>query len=134
MSTTDPTDNALAAIASMLDQSEAQAAEAPPVVTPPPIAEVPVTTEADGYSKTGPGPIAALRFKWTARRGSDAEFFVDETIGEHSRPLTSGPMSADEAIRLVDTRDREARMGFEDIKTRMAVSNPVEPNARDSKP
>jgi len=36
--------------------------------------------EADGYRKVGPGPIEAIRFKWTVRRGDNDEYYVDETI------------------------------------------------------
>ena len=113
MSQSDPTDNALAAIASILDQppviprererpavEDTQAMpppleepppleaspslavppplEPPPLEAPPPLevsppfeASPPLEThaplEAHGYSKVGPGPIAAIRFKWTVR-------------------------------------------------------------------
>jgi hypothetical protein len=49
------------------------------------VAERPIDREpieADGYSKTGPGPMAAIRFKWSVRRGDNGEYYVDETIGE----------------------------------------------------
>ena len=54
---------------------------------------------ADGYSKTGPVSIAAIRFRWTVRRDELGEYYVDETIGESSMPVVSGPMSGDAAIR-----------------------------------
>jgi hypothetical protein len=115
LSQSDPTDHALAAIASILDQPESSpdnaTAEAKPVVAAP--------IEADGYSKTGPGPMAALRFKWTARRDDHGDYYVDETIGDNSQPITSGPMSGDAAIRFVDDRAGETRRRFEQIKGEM---------------
>ena len=76
---------------------------------PRPAVPAMATTDGDGYSKIGPGPIAAIRFKWTARRGEDGGYFVDETIGESSAPMTHGPMSRDDAIAMVDEREVEAR-------------------------
>ena len=52
--------------------------------------------------KFGPGPMAAIRFKWTVRREDNGEYYVDETIGENSTPIVSGPMTRDAAIRMVD--------------------------------
>jgi len=77
------------------------------------------TTDGEGYSKTGPGPIAAIRFKWTARRAAGDEYFVDETIGESSAPMTSGPMSRDAAIAMVDDRESEARQRFDQLRYEM---------------
>ncbi len=115
----DPTDHALATIASILDQP-AFPPEAMKVATSEqPEQEVP-RDDADGYSKAGPGPMEAIRFKWTVRRGSDNRYFVDETIGEDSRPITSGPMSADAAVRFVDDQASEARQRFEALRNEMA--------------
>jgi hypothetical protein len=126
----DPTDHALAAIASILDQPDSifppdapAPEEKPAAPVPAPAAEV----EADGYSKTGPGPLQAIRFKWTVRRDGNGDYFVDETIGENGRPISSGPMPKDVAIKFVDDRESEARQRFEGIKSEMAsrgVSNP----------
>ena len=66
MSKSDPTDHALAAIASILDQPESHREPEKPAVEEKPIA--PELVEADGYQKVGPGPMAAIRFKWTVRR------------------------------------------------------------------
>jgi hypothetical protein len=109
----DPTDNALAAIASILDQPEAvrEPDEAKPTA--------PERTSADGYSKTGPGPMAAIRFKWTVRRENNGEYYVDETIGENSQAIVNGPMSGDAAVRFVDDREEEARQRFEQLKSEM---------------
>jgi hypothetical protein len=111
----DPTDHALAAIASIFDQPEShrepeKAAFEEKLVTP----------VAEGYSKIGPGPMAAIRFKWTIRRAENGDYYVDETIGEKSTPVVSGPLAKDAAIRLVDDRESEARQRFEALKNEMA--------------
>jgi hypothetical protein len=64
--------------------------------------------------------MEAIRFKWTVRRESDERYFVDETIGDNSRSITSGPMSADAAIRFVDDQASEARQRFEALRNEMA--------------
>jgi hypothetical protein len=123
----DPTDHALAAIASILDHPETQrepensAVPEKSAVEDQPIAPVaPEPIEAEGYSKIGPGPMAAIRFRWTVRRDANDEYYVDETIGENSAPVVSGPLAPDEAIRFVDDRASEARERFEQIKTEMS--------------
>ena len=173
MSQGDPTDNALAAIASILDQPETRrepakpaAAEKPPV-TPPPLppsaetaapveapapvvapapvpapapieahppveaqrpVEVHAPIEAHGYSRVGPGPMAAIRFRWTVRL-DNGEYYVDETIGENSTPVVSGPMSRDAAVQMVHDREADARRRFDQLKNEMtgrgATANPV---------
>jgi hypothetical protein len=128
----DPTDNALAAIASILDRPESHRekpadAEHGPVV-PPPIPVIPPPIEAHGYSRFGPGPMAAIRFKWTVRLDNGA-YYVDETIGENSAPIVTGPMSREAAIQMVDVRESDARRRFEQLKSEMtghgAVANLV---------
>lgn len=64
--------------------------------------------------------MEAIRFKWTVRREADDRYFVDETIGDNSRAITSGPMSADAAIRFVDDQASEARQRFEALRNEMA--------------
>ena len=117
----DATDHALATIASILDQPEtSREAEQPASETslvPP--TEALISADGEGYSKIGPGPIAALRFRWTARRADNGEYFVDETIGENSTPIVSGPLTKDAAIRLVDERASEARQRFEQLRHEM---------------
>jgi hypothetical protein len=113
----DPTDNALAAIASMLDQPEPHGEPEGAAVAEKPTAREPI--EVDGYSKTGPGPMAAIRFKWSVRRADNGEYYVDETIGENSAPVVSGPLTKDAAIALVDERESEARRRFELLKSEM---------------
>ena len=125
MNESDPTDHALAAIASILDKPESlsfpdasAAAEKP---ADEPAVEPAAPVEADGYSKIGPGPLQAIRFKWTVRRDDNGDYFVDETIGDNSLPISSGPMPEDAAVRFVDERESEARQRFEGIKSEMAA-------------
>ena len=121
----DPTDHALATIASILDPQEARrgsekaAAADPKPATPPPIPAAPPPLEAHGYTKFGPGPMAAIRFKWTVRL-DNGEYYVDETIGENSTPIISGPMSREAAIQMVDDREGDARRRFEQLRSEMA--------------
>jgi hypothetical protein len=120
----DPTDHALATIASILDQPEsrrepekAAVAEQKPVGPPPiPVTSTPI--EAHGYSRHGPGPMASIRFKWTVRL-ENGDYYVDETIGENSAPIVSGPMSREAAIQMVDDRESDARRRFEQLKSEM---------------
>jgi hypothetical protein len=118
LSQSDPTDHALAAIASILDHPEPPREPEKAVVEEKPAA--PEVIEADGYSKVGPGPMAAIRFRWTVRREADGEYYVDETIGENSAPVVSGPLAADDAIRLVDDRASEARQRFEQLRSEIS--------------
>jgi hypothetical protein len=113
----DPTDHALAAIASILDHPESQ--HVPEKTVAGEMSIAPQRSTADGYYKLGPGPMAAIRFKWMARRADDGRYYVDETIGENSAPVVSGPMSGDEAVRFVDDRESEARRQFESLKSEM---------------
>lgn len=118
----DATDHALATIASILDQGETHREAEKPAseATLVPPAEALVSSDGEGYSKLGPGPIAALRFRWTARRADNGEYFVDETIGENPTPIVAGPMSKDAAIKLIDERESEARRRFEQLRHEMA--------------
>ena len=108
------TEHALATIASILDHPEPAkaASEDKPGATAP--------AEADGYFKIGPGPMAAIRFKWTVRRADNGDYFVEETIGENSPPIVSGPMAKEAAVRMVDDRESEARQRFEQLRHEMA--------------
>ncbi|UVO33650.1 hypothetical protein KUL72_19140 [Bradyrhizobium arachidis] len=144
MSEIDPTDHALATIASILDHpeplqvvrdSEAETAAADdnavadehdehhvseehPVVEEQPL--VPDHTDADGYSKVGPGPMVAIRLKWTVHRGDDGQYYVHETIGEQSAPVISGPMTSEAAVRFVDEHENEANKRFELLRSEIA--------------
>jgi hypothetical protein len=110
------TDHALATIASILDHSEARRepreAETPPQSLAP--------TMAEGYTKVGPGPLAAIRFKWTVRRNGNDEYFVDEMVGENAACTLAGPMAKEAAIKLVDDREAEARRRFEQLRSEMS--------------
>jgi hypothetical protein len=117
LSQSDPTDHALAAIASILDQPEASHEPEKAIAEEKPVVSDPVA--ADGYSKTGPGPMEALRFKWTVRREENGDYCVDETVGDNSRPITSGPMSKEAAIQFVDDRASESRRRFDQLKAEM---------------
>ncbi len=125
MTLSDPTDNALATIASILDppesrrESEKAAVGVQRPAAPPPLPVTPPPIEAHGYSKFGPGPMAAIRFKWTVRLDNGAHY-VDETIGENSAPIVTGPMSREAAIRMVDDRESDARRRFEQLKSEMS--------------
>lgn len=124
MAPSDPTDHALAAIASILDRSESSREPQNPVVTeqkpvtPPPLPASHAPVEAHGYSKVGPGPMAAIRLKWTVRLDK-GDYYVDETIGENSNPLVTGPLDRNAAIQLVDDRESQARQRFEQLKSEM---------------
>jgi len=147
VSQSDPTDNALAAIASILDQppvilrerarvAEEEPAAPPPLeeFMPPPLEVAPhleksppleaQALEAHGYSKIGPGPMAAFRFKWTVREDGD-DYYVDETIGEYSTPVVTVPMTKDAAIQFVNDREAEARHRFDQLKAEMAGRSAV---------
>ena len=62
--------------------------------------------------------MAAIRFRWTVRLDS-GEYYVDETIGENSTPVVSGPMSRDAAIQMVHDREADARRRFDQLKSEM---------------
>jgi hypothetical protein len=120
----DPTDHALATIASILDPPEARrepqkAADTEPrPAVPPPLPVAPSPIEAHGYAKHGPGPMASIRFKWTVRL-ENGDYYVDETIGENSAPIVNGPMSREAAIQMVDARESDAHRRFEQLKREM---------------
>jgi hypothetical protein len=120
------TEHALATIASILDQPEP--AKPADKATPSKKASATVVPfdQADGYAKVGPGPISAIRFRWAARRGDDG-YYVDETVGPGSIAVSSGPMTAEAAIKLVDTRAREAAERFEALKNEMTGKGPIAP-------
>jgi hypothetical protein len=141
----DPTDQTLAVIASIFERAEARPAaadaaeaaqdaqDAQPDAPDAPDdalasgeaetpAAAPIETAAavsdgvEGYSKFGPGPLDSLRFRWTARRGDDGHYYVDETIGRNSLPISSGPMPRDAVIRFIDERARDAQQRFDALR------------------
>jgi hypothetical protein len=97
---------------------EHQASDEHPVVEEQPL--VPEHTDADGYSKVGPGPMVAIRLKWTVHRGDDGQYYVHETIGEQSAPVVSGPMSSEAAVHFVDEHESEAHRRFELLRSEIA--------------
>ena len=134
MAQDDPTDHALAAIASILDSGdkrdtkaevkpmpEEALVEAPSVAPEPPAPDI----DVDSYSKLGPGPLDAIRFRWAARRDDSGLYFVDETIGPNSRPLVLGPMKRDEVVGFIDAREASARRRFDALKHEMTFSKRV---------
>ncbi|MBW7968544.1 hypothetical protein [Bradyrhizobium sp. BR 10289] len=147
MSEIDPTDHALATIASILERPEPalvvreteiireteyvvgeqpaveeheehHATDEHPMVDEQPL--VPDHTDADGYSKVGPGPMVAIRLKWTVHRGDDGQYYVHETIGEQSAPVVSGPMTSEAAVHFVDAQEDEAHRRFELLRSEIA--------------
>lgn len=141
MSEIDPTDHALATIASILEHPEPvlvirdtetetvaadeyavadehHASDEHLVVEEQPL--VPEHTDADGYSKVGPGPMVAIRLKWTVHRGDDGQYYVHETIGEQSAPVVSGPMTSEAAVHFVDEHENEAHQRFELLRSEIA--------------
>jgi hypothetical protein len=121
------TDHALATIASILD-NPADAGEPDQLrtngtATVDSEQDVSTPVEAHGYSRTGPGPMAAIRFKWTVRRADDG-YYVDETVGPDSVPVSSGPMDSDAAVKHVDERATEAHQQFEALKSDMTGKGP----------
>jgi uncharacterized protein involved in copper resistance len=135
VSQSDPADEALATIASILDQPEpphgaeeadktAANKQAPPeemLTSDDDDASPTPALDAHGYSKMGPGPMDAIRFRWTVRRTDSGDFYVDETIGENSVPIIAGPMTAEAAIKWVDDRESEAQQRFDRLKSEMAA-------------
>jgi hypothetical protein len=99
-------DHALATIASILDHSDAR--REPENLVP---------TMADGYTKIGPGPLQAVRFKWTVSRKVNDEYFVDEMIGENLACTVAGPMAKEAAVKFVDDREAAARRRFEQLRS-----------------
>ncbi|MBW7964946.1 hypothetical protein [Bradyrhizobium sp. BR 10261] len=148
MSEIDPTDQALATIASIFEHPEQTLVvreteiiretemvavgehsaveehhvvdehDEHPVVEEQPL--VPDHTDADGYSKVGPGPMVAIRLKWTVHRGDDGQYYVHETIGEQSAPVVSGPMTSEAAVHFVDEHESEAHRRFELLRSEIS--------------
>jgi hypothetical protein len=126
------TDHALATIASILKPESAHEPDKQAHIGKPAElaqnghAAAPTPPTPDGYCKSGPGPMAALRFKWTVRRGDDG-YYVDETIAAGSVPVTNGPMSGDAAIKFVDARATDAQQRYEALKSEMTGHRPSVP-------
>jgi hypothetical protein len=138
----DPTDDALAAIASILNKSletphkppdtpseqpageavkepELSAAEEVPVAPEP---FQPAAVDDDTYVRYGPGPLDSIRLKWTTRSVGDGTYFIDETIGDSSSAVTFGPMPKQEAVSFIEGRERDAQRRFDALKNEMMGS------------
>ncbi|MGB3445445.1 MAG: hypothetical protein WBA48_01955 [Xanthobacteraceae bacterium] len=77
-------------------------------------------TASEGYTRTGPGPIASIRMRWTARPVGSITFVVDEVIGENGTPVTSRPMSREAAINLIDERAQAAHERYALLRSELA--------------
>ncbi len=78
-------------------------------------------TPADNtYTRTGPGPIAAIRMRWTARPVGSITFVVDEVMGDNGTPVTSRPMSREAAIKLIDERAQAAHEQYALLRSELA--------------
>ncbi len=128
MSQNDPTDHALAAIANILDNPEPPGAKAVPasasVEQSYDAPAEPIIEGGEGYAKYGPGPLDSLRFRWRLRKGDEGAFYVDETIGGSSQPISSAPLSREDAIALIDEREREARRRYNALRNEI-ISGPT---------
>jgi hypothetical protein len=86
-------------------------------------------TASEGYTRTGPGPIASIRTRWTARPVGSITFVVDEVMGENGTPVTSRPMSREAAIKLIDERAQAAHQRYAQLRSELAwpTEEPTEP-------
>lgn len=75
---------------------------------------------SEGYTRTGPGPIAAIRMRWTARPVGSITFVVDEVMGDNGTPVTSRPMSREAAIKLIDDRAQAAHEQYALLRSELA--------------
>ncbi|PZA12139.1 hypothetical protein DNX69_08965 [Rhodopseudomonas palustris] len=80
----------------------------------------PVDDDLERYTREGPGPLDALRFKWRLRR-DERGYYVDETIGASVHPITAGPMPRAEAIAFIESRDAETRRRFEALRNEIVM-------------
>lgn len=92
--------------------------------TQPAAAAPPTPTAAapadNAYTRTGPGPIAAIRTRWTARPVGSITFVVDEVTGDNGTPVTSRPMSREAAIKLIDERAQAAHERYALLRNELA--------------
>lgn len=138
MSQGDPTDQALAAIASILDHpadgrdatSETESGDLPARAATASAEASATDAEAqpadrssriEGYSRIGPGPIDAIRFQWTARRDDAGRYYVDETVGPNSRPISTGPIPEHDVMTFIDDRERAARARFAALRNEITT-------------
>lgn len=94
------------------DATENRTTATPPAQT--------AATSAGEYTRTGPGPIALIRMRWTARAVGSIAFVVDEVMGDNGTPVTSGPMSREAAIQLIDQRAQAAHDRYAELRSELA--------------
>lgn len=80
----------------------------------------PADDDLERYTREGPGPLDALRFKWRLRR-DERGYFVDETIGASVHPIITGPLSRADAIAFIENRDAETRRRFEALRNEIVM-------------
>ncbi|MGX7742843.1 hypothetical protein [Rhodopseudomonas parapalustris] len=80
----------------------------------------PADDDLERYTREGPGPLDALRFKWRLRR-DERGYYVDETIGASVHPISAGPMSRADAIAFIEDRDAETRRRFEVLRNEIVM-------------
>lgn len=80
----------------------------------------PADDDLERYTREGPGPLDALRFKWRLRR-DERGYFVDETIGASVHPIIAGPLSRADAIAFIENRDAETRRRFEALRNEIVM-------------
>lgn len=90
-----------------------------PVAATPP-APTDAAPDDNTYTRTGPGPIGAIRMRWTARPVGSITFVVDEVMGENGTPVTSHPMSREAAIKLIDERAQAAHERYALLRSELA--------------
>lgn len=90
----------------------------PAAATPP--TQTATTPTDNNYTRTGPGPIAAIRMRWTARPVGSITFVVDEAMGDNGTPATSRPMSREAAIKLIDERAQAAHERYALLRSELA--------------
>jgi len=83
-------------------------------------AQAGATPANHGYTRTGPGPIASIRMRWTARPVGSITFVVDEVMGDNGTPVTSRPMSREAAIKLIDERAQAAHQRYAQLRSELA--------------
>lgn len=83
---------------------------------------------AETYTRIGPGPIASIRMRWTARAVGSIAFVVDEAMGDNGTSVTSGPMSREAAIKLIDERAQAAHDRYAQLRSELAWSDDKAPD------
>lgn len=112
MADTDPPRPAVSVTVKAVNVTKIQAAETTPAQTD--------ASAPKGYTRTGPGPIASIRMRWSLRAVGSITFVVDEVMGDNGTPVTSRPMSRDAAIKLIDERAQAAHERYALLRSELA--------------